>query len=86
MKNLLKTYYMYMKTLFYLIPRIRYLILAVKGQNNRLIRGGGQGGRGYGGGGCGIGGGGCGIRGGGGGKRVERGREAGIEGAGSLER
>ena len=29
---------MYMKTLIYLISRIRYLILAVKGQNNRLIK------------------------------------------------
>ena len=27
-----------MKTLIYLISRIRYLILAVKGQNNRLIK------------------------------------------------
>ena len=34
--KILKTYKMYMKTLIYLIPRIRYLILAVKGQNNRL--------------------------------------------------
>ena len=29
---------MYMKTLIYLISRIRYLILAVKGKNNRLIK------------------------------------------------
>ena len=27
-----------MKTLIYMISRIRYLILAVKGQNNRLIK------------------------------------------------
>ena len=27
-----------MKTLIYLIPRKRYLILSVKGQNNRLIK------------------------------------------------
>ena len=35
-KQILKTYKMYIKTLIYLISRIRYLILAVKGQNNRL--------------------------------------------------
>ena len=29
---------MYVKTLIYLISRIRYLILAMKGQNNRLIK------------------------------------------------
>ena len=29
---------MYMKTLIYLISRIRYLILAVKGKNNQLIK------------------------------------------------
>ena len=29
---------MYMKTLIYLISRIRYLILAAKGQINRLIK------------------------------------------------
>ena len=29
---------MYMKTFIYPISRIRYLILSVKGQNNRLIK------------------------------------------------
>ena len=37
-KKILKTYKMYLKTLIYLISRIRYLILAVKGQNNPLIK------------------------------------------------
>ena len=37
-KKILRTYKMYMKTLIYLISRIRYLILAVKGQNSQLIK------------------------------------------------
>ena len=35
-KKILKNYTRYMKTVIYLFSRIRYLILAVKGQNNRL--------------------------------------------------
>ena len=37
-KKIQKTYKMYIKTLIYLIPRIRYLILAAKDQNNRHIK------------------------------------------------
>ena len=37
-KKVLKTYKMYMKTLIYLISKIRYLILAMKGQNSWLIK------------------------------------------------
>ena len=37
-KNIEDLLNVHMKTLIYLISRIRYLILAVKGQNNRLIK------------------------------------------------
>ena len=37
-KTILKTYKLYMKTLIYLISRIRYLILSVKGQKQSIYK------------------------------------------------